>query len=148
MEKKQIYFEDVNVGDEIPQLVKNTTRAQLFMYSAISWNVHRIHYDNDYAKEEGHPVVLVHGPLQGAFLGQFITDWISPEGTLKKISYTNRGRAFPDEPYIVKGRVTGKSNEDGQNLVECEMWGENKSGEKAAVGGFTVILPSSSDTDG
>ena len=142
MTNQQIYFEDVEVEDEIPAIVKNPTRAQLFMYSAISWNIHRIHYDSEYAKKEEHPTVLVHGPLQGAFLGQYITDWISPSGTLKKIAYSNRGRVFPEEPFIMKGRVTGKHTEGEQNLVECEIWGENKTGERVAVGSATVILPS------
>jgi acyl dehydratase len=97
-----------------------------------------------YLDEEEHPTVLVHGPLQGAFLGQFMTDWISSEGTLKKIAYSNRGRVFPDEPFIMKGRITEKRIEGEQNLVECEIWGENKVGERVAVGSATVILPSRS----
>jgi hydroxyacyl-ACP dehydratase HTD2-like protein with hotdog domain len=142
MTTQKIYFEDVNVEDEIPAMVKNPTRAQLFMYSAISWNVHRIHYDSEYAKEEEHPTVLIHGPLQGAFLGQFMTDWVSPHGKLKKIAYSNRGRAFPDEPFIMKGRVIGKHVKGEQNLIECEIWAENRGGEKMAVGSATVEVPS------
>jgi len=142
MKKQQVYFEDVNVEDVIPTMIKNPTRAQLFMYSAISWNVHRIHYDTEYAQKEEHPTVLVHGPLQGAFLGQFMTDWIGPGGTLKKIAYSNRGRVLPDEPFIMKGSITGKRMEGDQNLVECEIWGENKGGDRIALGSATVILPS------
>ncbi len=142
MAEKQIYFEDVNVGDEIPTVEKNPTRAQLFMYSAITWNVHRIHYDRDYAKLEEHPDVLVHGPLQGALLGNYMTDWIGLEGTLKKIAWSNRGRSFPDEPYVMKGTIHGKRTEGDQNLVDCEIWGENKEGERLALGSATVILPS------
>jgi len=140
--KQQIYFEDVSVDEDMPPMVKTPTSAQLFMYSAISWNVHRIHYDVEYARTEDHPTVLVHGPLQGAFLGQFMTDWVSPGGTLKKIAYSNRGRAFPDEPYIIKGRITGKRIENGQHLVDCNIRGENRAGEAAAVGSATVIVPS------
>ena len=33
---------------------------------------------------------------------------------------------------------------DKQHLVECEIWGENKDGDRLAVGGATVILPSRS----
>jgi hydroxyacyl-ACP dehydratase HTD2-like protein with hotdog domain len=142
MTSQQIYFEDIRVDDEIQPMVKIPTRAQLFMYSAISWNVHRIHYDSDYAKEEGHPTVLVHGPLQGAFLGQFLTDWMPPGGRLKKIAYSNRGRALPDEPFIMKGRITGKRVENDQNMVECDIWGENKAGEKVVVGTAVVTVPS------
>jgi len=142
MAREQRFFEDVATGEAIPAAVKTPTRAQLFMYSAISWNVHRIHYDEAYAKTEDHPAVLVHGPLQGAFLGQFMTDWAGPGGRLRKIAWSNRGRAFPDEPYIMRGRVTARRTaDDGERLVECEIWGENSRGERLAVGSATVVLP-------
>lgn len=36
----------------------------LFMYSALTYNAHRIHYDPDYVRDvEGHGRLLVHGPL-------------------------------------------------------------------------------------
>jgi hydroxyacyl-ACP dehydratase HTD2-like protein with hotdog domain len=40
----------------------------LFRYSALTSNAHRIHYDKDYARAEGYPDVLVHGPLQATLL--------------------------------------------------------------------------------
>ena len=49
------YFEDVNVGDELPALVKRPTAIQIFRYSAVTWNAHRIHFERDYALQEGHP---------------------------------------------------------------------------------------------
>ena len=36
----------------------------LFLFSALTGNAHRIHYDRSYAATEGHPDVVVHGPLQ------------------------------------------------------------------------------------
>jgi hydroxyacyl-ACP dehydratase HTD2-like protein with hotdog domain len=139
--REQKYFDDVRVGDEMPKVVRTPTRAQLFMYSAISWNVHRIHYDQDYAKSEGHPAVLVHGPLQGALLGQYLTDWSGSDGVLRKIAWSNRGRAFPDEPYVIQGRVAAKRVQGDERLVDCEIWSENQSGERLAVGAATVALP-------
>jgi 3-methylfumaryl-CoA hydratase len=38
--------------------------VRLFRFSALTANSHRIHYDERYAtKVEGHPGVIVHGPL-------------------------------------------------------------------------------------
>lgn len=38
--------------------------AELFRFSAITFNAHRIHYDVDYCRQvEGYPNVVVHGPL-------------------------------------------------------------------------------------
>ena len=36
--------------------------AALFRFSALTFNAHRIHFDRDYAKSEGYPALVVHGP--------------------------------------------------------------------------------------
>lgn len=36
----------------------------LFMFSSATANAHRIHYDLEYARSEGHPDLVIHGPLQ------------------------------------------------------------------------------------
>lgn len=44
----------------------------LFRYSALTFNGHRIHYDNPYVRNEEHyPGLIVHGPLQATMLAQF-----------------------------------------------------------------------------
>lgn len=40
----------------------------LFRFSSLTWNSHKIHYDKEYAKEEGYDHVLVHGPLSSTLL--------------------------------------------------------------------------------
>ena len=45
-------------------LTMDTDERLLFMYSALTYNTHRIHYDAPYAgAEEGYPGLLVQGPL-------------------------------------------------------------------------------------
>ena len=42
-----------------------TNSLQLFRYSALTFNGHRVHYDQPYATQvEGYPGLVVHGPLQ------------------------------------------------------------------------------------
>jgi hydroxyacyl-ACP dehydratase HTD2-like protein with hotdog domain len=137
----QRYFEDVRAGEEMPTMIRTPDRIQLFMYSAISWNLHRIHYDREYANREGHQDLLVHGPLQGSFLGQYMTDWGGPEASLKKIGWSNRGRAYVDEPYIIKGRVREKRLFQDQALIDCEIWSENSAGGRLLVGSASIALP-------
>lgn len=40
----------------------------LFRYSALTFNAHRIHYDQTYCEAEGYPGLVVHGPLMAASL--------------------------------------------------------------------------------
>lgn len=43
--------------------------VQLFRYSALTFNSHRIHYDRDYVTaQEGYPGLVVHGPLIATLL--------------------------------------------------------------------------------
>ena len=43
--------------------------VDLFRYSAVTFNSHRIHYDGPYAEhEEGYPGLVVHGPLTASRL--------------------------------------------------------------------------------
>ena len=63
--------EDVKPGDALPPLVKNASRAQLFLFSAATHNPHRIHYDRDYCRDvEGYPGLLTHGPLQALAMAE------------------------------------------------------------------------------
>ena len=72
---------DLSVGDALPTMHKFPDEAQLFLYSAASHNPHRIHYDREYARFEGHEDIIVHGPLQGAWLTQYVTDWAGSHRT-------------------------------------------------------------------
>ena len=133
----QRYFEDVAVGDELEPMVKQASRAQLFLYSAATSNPHRIHYDREYAAVEGHPDVLVHGPLQGAWLSQYVTGWVGPKGRLLELSWQNRARAFPERDLTFHGRVTAAA--DG--VVELEVWEEDDTGAVLMPGTARVRLP-------
>ena len=91
---------DLSVGDELPTIYKFPDEAQLFLYSAASHNPHRIHYDRDYARFEGYEDILVHGPLQGAWLTQYVTDWAGPQDT-------PRERHLAEPRQRARGRRTG-----------------------------------------
>lgn len=137
----QIYFEDVDEGMELPATTRSAGPAQLFLFSAVTRNPHRIHYDLPYAKSEDHPDILVHGPLHGAMLCSFVTTWMGDEGTLKRFGYQNRGRAVQSEQLVFKGRVTRKYESDGQGVVELDIWEENAGGEITVPGTAVVALP-------
>ena len=114
----QRHLEDVAAGEELEPMVKNASRAQLFLFSAATNNPHRIHYDREYAAVEGHPDILVHGPLQGAWLSQYVADWAGPRGNVLALSWQNRARAFPERDLTFRGRVTGIADD----VVTLEIW--------------------------
>ena len=138
----QIYWDDLTEGMELPSMVKNPTTQQLVKYAGASGDYYHIHYDKDFAQGTGLDGVILHGALKNAFLGQFMTDWMGPSGTLKRLACQYRGMDFPEQAITAKGTVTRKYREQGKNLVDCTIWLENPEGQKTTPGSATVALPS------
>ena len=55
----------------------------LFQFSALTFNSHRIHYDLPYARSEGYPALVVHGPLTAILLA----DLVARECNRPELSY-------------------------------------------------------------
>ncbi len=141
-EAKSRYFEDVCEGMELTPLTKTVTTTQMFLYSAITRNPHRIHYDEKFAHSEGLPTVLVQGPLQGAQLSAYVTDWMGASGFLKKFSYSNRGMALAGQSLTLRGKVVKKYELEGRPAVDLEVWEESATGDLLVPATATVFLPS------
>lgn len=112
--------DNIGVGDRL-SLEKHPTRPQLFRYSAMTWNPHRIHYDAEYARDiEGHPDILVQAHFHGAVIQELLMDWLGADGTLTELSWQNVGRAIPDEPLLVYAEVTAVDAD--VDRVEFDVW--------------------------
>ena len=138
----QVFWEDVSEGSEIPALVKNPTTRQLVQYAGASGDFYEIHYDKDFAESTGLPGVIIHGALKNAFLGQLVTDWAGPLGVVKRLTCQYRGMDVPGEPITATGTVSRVYQENGENLVDCEIRLVNPRGENTTPGSATVTLPS------
>jgi acyl dehydratase len=139
---QQLYWEDVTEGMDLPLLVKDPTTRQLVQYAGASGDFYEIHYDKDFAQGNGLEGVILHGALKSAFLGQLMTDWMGPQGNLKRLACQYRGMDFPGRPITARGTVTRKYQDQGQHLVDCNIWLENPDGETTTPGSATVALPS------
>ena len=137
------FFEDIEVGYEIPSITKTPSNVQLFMFSAITWNCHRIHFDADFAREHDKlPNILAHRPLLGSFLCQMLTDWLGDNGKIERLEWSNRGPAVPGDTLTCRGKVVDKCWRADKAIVECDVWIERSSGESIVPGKAEVVLAS------
>lgn len=132
-------LQTLEAGQELPTMHKFPDEAQLFLYSAASHNPHRIHYDRDYARFEGHDDIIVHGPLQGAWLTQFVTDWAGPGARLLGVTWQNRASALPGEELVFSGTVTSVDPETG--TVELDIAEQTSDGRLLMPATARVRLP-------
>jgi acyl dehydratase len=138
----QRWFDEVVVGQSIPELRVTVDPVQMFFFSAATYNGHRIHYDRRWATEvEGHEDILVQGPLQAALLARAITDWIGPTGRLLRFTVQNRASAHPGEELHFTAEVTALRDGGEVGLVDLELRGFKDGDHLLVPGAATVQLP-------
>ena len=136
-----LYFEDVNEGDEGPSISHELTRTDLVMYAGASGDFNPMHTDEVKAKEAGLPSVFGHGMFSAGLLATAITNYVGV-GTLKRYKVRFAKQTWPGETFITSVKVTGKRKEDGENLVDLECTLSNQDGEVKVAGEATAALPS------
>lgn len=82
--------------------------VQLFRYSALTFNGHRIHYDRTYAGEvEGYPGLVVHGPLTATLLADLAAS--SEDQPLSRFEFRALSPLFDSEPFSINGKANGSN---------------------------------------
>jgi 3-methylfumaryl-CoA hydratase len=64
--------EPAAVPARLPSLRLEVDSRLLFRFSALTYNTHRIHYDQEWARREGYDDLVVHGPLQALLMGELM----------------------------------------------------------------------------
>jgi 3-methylfumaryl-CoA hydratase len=84
----------------------------LFRFSALTYNTHRIHYDQEYVTAvEGYPGLVVHGPLLALLLLE-LPRRFAPDRTVAGFEYRLRQPCFAGSPMV----ADGVPDDDGARL--------------------------------
>jgi 3-methylfumaryl-CoA hydratase len=96
----------------------------LFRYSALTFNGHRIHYDQRYVtKVEGYPGLIVHGPLIATLLMDLVARQ-APKARLRRFDFRAKSPLFDTASF----HVNGLPGPDGR---EVRLWAEGPGGALA-----------------
>jgi 3-methylfumaryl-CoA hydratase len=102
----------------------------LFRYSALTFNGHRIHYDQRYVTTvEGYPGLIVHGPLIATLLLDLLRRQL-PAAEVKSFSFRAVKPLFDVAPFEVCGR-----RQDGGAV---KLWARSEEGHLAMEASATL----------
>jgi 3-methylfumaryl-CoA hydratase len=91
-----------------------TDPVLLFRYSALTFNGHRIHYDQPYAtRVEGYPGLIVHGPLIATLLANFAASELGP---LERFEFRALSPVFVGDTLSLSMQKTPQ----GMQLAACD----------------------------
>ena len=127
---------DINTlktGDSLPERRFEPDTIQLFLYNAILWNAHKIHFDLPYAVDvEGYPGLVMAGPLMGDWLTQTAIEWAGEAGQLLSIEYSHRQASYIGDVLTSGGTIKSINTSDG--TIELDIFVKNQLGDVLTPG--------------
>ena len=130
------------VSDTLEPLKHTATALQLFRYSAVTWNPHRIHFDAPYAHEEGHQGLALHSHLRAALALRCVTEGLDPQWRVTKFTYRLRKPVYAPAELNYTARVTSA---EGDTMI-LELAEEHPSGAAGFEGTVWVTKTSAGET--
>jgi acyl dehydratase len=141
MNREQRYWEDVAAGDEIDGFSLDITPRRSYLQVSGSQDWYPVHFDQAFARKAGHADTFMNTGFLQAALVRVITDWMGDEGFLKRLRFEMRRQQRPGDTMVCRGRVTAVREDDGEGLVDIDVWLENEREGVTTPGTATVALP-------
>lgn len=126
-------FENIQVGQSLPDLQKQVTVEQINRYAQASGDHNPIHVDDTFARSAGLPGVIAHGMLTMAFANQFVTDWLGDRSLLKRLQGRFAGMVLPGDELTCSGTVASKDEATRRVVIHLAV--SNQRGEKVFTKG-------------
>ena len=129
-------YDDVQVGDQLPQLDIPLTRTLIVSTAIASRDYQDVHHDPGLAVERGSKDIFMNILTTNGFVGRYITDWAGPNALLKSVKIRLGAPNYPGDTMVFTGAVTEKA--DGQ--ITIGLKGSNSLGDHV-TGTVTLELP-------
>lgn len=126
---------DIIVHKEFPPI----TRHRLALYCGASGDHNPIHVDTDFAKAAGFPDVFAHGMLVMGYLGQALTDAVTPSCIR---SFSTRFAAITQlgAKLTCEGTVTELMEQGGEQRAKVALTTKDQNGEVKLAGEAVIAL--------
>ena len=137
----QTYFEDINVGDELPGFGYKLDWTEMVKQVSGSQDFYAVHHDPPFARSGGHKDIFYNTGWTRAQLYRLLADFAGPDGWVRKLHFEMRKMHRPEVTIQVRGKVVDKQVTDDGNEVTLEIWIENDEEGKATLASGVVFLP-------
>ena len=135
-------FDENNIGDTLGPLELFVSKDQCRAYAKLMGmgeGAGRF-TDDEAAKKEGLPGMILPGNMSLGLLSKLVTDWIGFSGArLIRLGTTYRVPVQPDHTMTIHGFVTNTNPDD--RSAEIDVWIENEEAERLVTGTATVEFP-------
>lgn len=140
MTKTTLDWNAIQVGDPITPMKIDVTATVVVAGAIATRDFMPVHHDREYASSQGSPNIFMNIMTDNGYCSRFLTDWAGPEAMVRKIAIRLGAPAYAGSTLEYAGRVTGKSQVDGEGIVEVELRATNDQGDHVS-GTAAISLP-------
>ncbi len=133
-------YDEVQVGDELPELVIELTPTVIISTAIASRDYQDVHHDRDLAEKKGSKDIFMNILSTNGFVGRFVTDWAGPNAVLKSVSIRLGAPNYPYDTMRMTGKVEQKEIVSGEPTVDLAVRGANGLGDHVK-GTVRIVLP-------
>lgn len=101
----------------------------------------RLHWDPLWAQAIGNPMAYDYGVMRENYLYHYLTDWCGDDGIVLHLHDEIRKFNYMGDVQTITGEVTGKRQENGQNLVDVTVRFVNQRGDETVRATAVIALP-------
>ena len=140
-----IYFQDIELGDEIGPIERTVTDEEVLQFVAIGGRDPEPSRftSKEIAQSEGLSEAIIPGAMNIALMSRLVTGWADTV-CLKKIDVVFRQTVPHNKPLIFTGIVTNKDESGETTDLGCDITMENIDGVKMVIGNAEFALPNKS----
>ena len=139
---RQRTWDEVSEGDELDPVEIPITVHRLVVEAGANRDFAQIHHNTEVAQGQGAPEMYANNVFIQGWWERCTREFMGLDGRIRKVG-PFRMKIFNvvGETSTTKGRVTRKWEDDGDHLVEIEMWTETPKGVSVGPGPVVVSLP-------
>jgi|TARA_B110000116_G_scaffold94746_1_gene82639 acyl dehydratase len=134
-------WNEVSEG-QVFTLTEPMDSQRLVIWAAASGDFYQIHYDDDFAKGNNLPDIIVHGALKGMLVGRLLDEICGDSGRITNFGVSYRGMDPARQDLTVHATVIKKYEENGEHLLDLEVGVKQEDGStETTPGTATIAIP-------
>lgn len=126
-----VRFDEVQVGDKLPDLEIPITTTLIVAGALASRDFTPVHHDKAAAQAAGMQDVFMNILTTNGLVGRYVTDWAGMNAAIKGVSIKLGTPNLPGDTMKLTGSVTAKDEADGTvavSVVGSNSWGDHVTG--------------------
>ena len=134
-------YESIDQGTPIEGIsIPAMTRGALAQYAGAIDDYNPMHLDDKVAMAAGKASVFAPSSMVMAFVGRMVQAWFTG-ASLRRYGMRLQKLVWPGDVLTCRGVVIDKREENGECIIDADVWADNQRGETVAKGRVIAVVP-------